>query len=115
MAASYVSPLEYQDYSCKQLGAEASRVSRKASELHGTLKSEADADTAQMAAGLILFWPTLFFLEGGDGPQASEYKRLKGEYEAIEQVSIKKNCGLEFRTIAPAAPPPVKEPAGVNN
>ena len=47
-----------------------------------------------MGVGLILFWPALFFLEGGDGPEAQEYARLKGEREAIERSSIKKKCTL---------------------
>jgi len=101
MTASYVSPIEYQDYSCKQLGAEAKRINRKVHELYGTLEKEADNDAAQMGIGLVLFWPTLFFLEGGDGPQAAEYRRLKGEYDAIEQASIQKECNIEFAPIVP--------------
>jgi hypothetical protein len=45
-----------------------------------------------MAVGMILFWPALFFLEGGDGPQAAEYGRLKGERDALERVAIQKKC-----------------------
>lgn len=101
MTASYVSPVEYQDYSCKQLSEEARRVSKRANELYGTLKKDSENDNAQMAVGLILFWPTLFFLEGGDGPQAAEYQRLKGERDAIEEMSIKKNCGIEFEPMTP--------------
>lgn len=115
MAASYVSPIQFEGYSCKQLGAEAQRVNRKASDLHGALKKEAGNDSAQMAVGLVLFWPALFFLEGGDGPQAAEYQRLKGEYEAIEQVSIKKNCGLEFQRITPPVAEPVKTTPTTND
>ncbi len=92
IASAYVSPIQYQDYSCKQIAREMERISRRASELHGSLNKTASNDNAQMAVGLILFWPTLFFLEGGDGPQASEYARLKGEREALEQVANDKNC-----------------------
>ena len=49
-----------------------------------------------MGVGLILFWPTLFFLEGGDGPEAAEYARMKGEIDALETISIQKNCGIKF-------------------
>ena len=45
-----------------------------------------------MAIGLILFWPALFFLEGGDGPQAAEFSRLIGERDAIDRVSRLKDC-----------------------
>jgi hypothetical protein len=101
----YVSELQYQKYDCEQLSEEAARVSRRASDLHGQLKETADNDAAQMGVGLILFWPTLFFLEGGDGVQAQEYARLKGEREAIEKVSIQKKCGINF------APAPTIDPA----
>lgn len=83
MQTTYISPIQYQSYDCNQISVELDRVSRRTNELYGTLKKEAGKDTAQMAIGLLLFWPTLFFLEGGDGPQAAEYSRLKGEYEAL--------------------------------
>ena len=96
IAPQYVSSIQYQDYDCKQLGGEVARVSRRVSELHASLEKTADNDAAQMGVGLILFWPTLFFLEGGDGAQAQEYARLKGERDAIEQISVKKKCGINF-------------------
>jgi len=113
IGSAYVSELQYQQYKCNQLSAEAARISGRANELFASLKKTADNDEAQMAAGLILLWPILFFLEGGDGPAAQEYARLKGEYEAVEKVAIKKECGLEF---APIVPPEVeKEPEDEDN
>ena len=96
MTAADVSPLAYQNYSCEQLGAEGDRVQRKVNTLYSQLKKDANSDAWQMGVGLVLFWPTLFFLEGGDGPEAAEYRQLKGEYETIQRVSIQKTCGLEF-------------------
>ncbi len=95
LPTAYVSPLQYKDYSCDQISMEMSRVSRKVNELRGVLKEDASNDTAQMAIGLIIFWPALFFLEGGDGADAAEFSRLKGEFEALEQVSIQKSCGIQ--------------------
>jgi hypothetical protein len=92
MTASYVSPVQYQSYDCSQIGAELQRVTRRANELYGQLNKTASDDNAQMAVGMILFWPALFFLEGGDGPQATEYSRLKGERDALEQVAVQKHC-----------------------
>ncbi|MGE0251226.1 MAG: hypothetical protein AB7G80_01095 [Dongiaceae bacterium] len=109
LAAAYVSPTQYQSFSCAQIGEEQSRISRQASQLYGNLKKDADNDAAQMGVGLILFWPALFFLEGGDGPQAAEYQRLKGEYEALEQVSVRKKCGIKFRDITPPKPKEAKK------
>lgn len=92
IASAYVSPVQYADYSCKQVAREMERVSHRASDLYGSLDKTASNDSAQIAVGLVLFWPTLLFLEGGDGPQAAEYARLKGEREALEQVAIEKDC-----------------------
>ena len=96
MTAADVSPLTYQAYDCQQLAAEGDRIQRKVNTLYDQLKKKADADSWQMGIGLVLFWPALFFLEGGDGPEATEYRQLKGEYEAIRKTSIQRKCGLEF-------------------
>jgi hypothetical protein len=92
LPASYVSPVQYQGFSCAQIGSELERVTRRANDLHGGLKKKADNDAVQMGVGLVLLWPTLFALEGGDGADASEYSRLKGERDALEQAAIQKNC-----------------------
>lgn len=94
MQAQYVSPDQYEGYDCTRITNEMGRTSRRINELYGSLKQTADNDAAQMGVGLVLFWPTLFFLEGGDGPEAVEYSRLKGEYEALETVAIQKNCSV---------------------
>lgn len=100
IATVYVSPIQYQNFSCSQIATEIQRVTRRASELEGTLQETADNDAGQMGVGLLLFWPTLFFLEGGDGPQAQEYARLKGERDALEQSAIQKNCGDSSEQVA---------------
>ena len=96
IAASSVSTIQYEGYNCKQIGAELDRVGKKVNQLYYKLDKTAKNDSAQMAIGMILFWPTLFLLEGGDGPDAAEYARLKGELEALEIVSIRKQCGINF-------------------
>jgi hypothetical protein len=40
---------------------------------YNKLQKTTENDQAQMAVGMILFWPALFFLEGGDGAEAAEY------------------------------------------
>ena len=94
LAAQYVSPTQYQALDCDQISLEMERTSRRITELYASLKKTADNDAAQMGIGLVLLWPTLFFLEGGDGPEAAEYSRLKGEYEALETVAIQKKCAV---------------------
>ena len=97
IAAQYVSPMQYQGYDCDQIGLEQSRIERRTNELYASLKNQANADKWQMGIGLVLFWPTLFMLEGGDGPEAVEYARLRGEYNALAEVSVYKKCQLQFR------------------
>ncbi len=89
--------MAYQSYDCDQIALEQSRIERRTGELHQSLKKQADADKWQMGVGLVLFWPTLFMLEGGDGPEATEYARLRGEYNAISEASIAKKCQLKFK------------------
>lgn len=112
ISSAYVSPIQYQGYSCDQVRMELARTTRRANELHGNLKETADTDQTQMAVGLILLWPTLFFLEGGDGPQAQEYARLKGERDALEDVAIQKNCGIVVQPIKPESVPEGKPKEG---
>jgi hypothetical protein len=93
---SYVSPLQYQHLSCVQLGAEAQRVSSRASQVSGVQDDKADKDVAITAAAIVVFWPAAFFV-GGDNQTSAELARLKGEFDTIEQVAIGKNCSLNFR------------------
>jgi hypothetical protein len=101
---SYVSPLQYKDYDCDQIAGDLDRISHRINDLYGRLKKTSDDDSTQMAVGMLLFWPALFFLEGGDGPEAAEYGRLKGEYDALEKVAIQKKCGSGIipKSVTPA-------------
>lgn len=58
----------------------------------GAQKKQADTDAVAMGVGLVLFWPALFFLAGDD--QKEELARLKGEYEALQQAAIQKDCEI---------------------
>ena len=93
--AAYVSPLKYKDYDCDQIALELDHVSQRTTKLYHRLKKERKADNWQMGIGLVLFWPTLFFLEGGDGPEAAEYAQLKGEFESLRTNSVQKKCEIE--------------------
>ena len=104
MTGSYVSPLIYQNYDCQQLLMESDRISRRVQTMHAKLDDKAQSDSTTMTVGLILFWPALFFLDG-DEDGAVEYKRLKGESEAIHQAAVVNKCDL--RLMPP--PMPAKE------
>jgi hypothetical protein len=99
IAATYVSPLQFQGYDCQQLQMEAQRIQSRVGELGGRLDQAASNDKALVGVGMILFWPALFAL-GGTKQQEAEYGRLRGEYEAIQQAAVQKKCA------APATPAP---------
>jgi hypothetical protein len=96
--ATYVSPLKYKDYDCDQIALEMDYVGQRTNNLYQRLKSESTADSWQMGVGLVLFWPSLFFLEGGDGPETVEYSQLKGEFKALRQNSVQRKCGIEGKS-----------------
>lgn len=90
ISSTYISPLQYQGYNCSQIRSELSRVSRRVNEVAGVQDSQASNDSVALGVGLVLFWPALFFMIGKD--KEEEVARLKGEYEALEQAAIQKNC-----------------------
>lgn len=96
IAAAYVSPLNYTSYSCGQLREEASRVSARAAAVSGAQDQKAQNDAVATGVALVLFWPAAFAIKG-DTTSAAEVSRLKGEMEAVEQASVQKRCGIQFR------------------
>ncbi len=96
IAATYVSPIQYSSYSCRQIGEEASRLSSRAAVAAGVQDEKRTGDAIATTAAIVVFWPAAFFI-GGDNAQTAELARLKGEMEALEQASIQKNCGIQFR------------------
>jgi hypothetical protein len=58
-----------------------------------------------MGVGLVLFWPSLLFIKG-DGQTAAELGHLKGEFDTLQQVSIQKNCNIQFRQQNAPSPKP---------
>lgn len=92
VAATYVSPVQYQSYSCNQLARESQRINSRAAQLSGQQDDRRSRDNLATAAAIVVFWPAAF-LVGGDNAQTSELARLKGESDAIGQAAIMKNCG----------------------
>ena len=101
ITAACVSPMQYSSYSCPQLQEEATRVSARAAQATGAQSSKASGDAVAMGVGLVLFWPSLFFIKG-DGTTAAEVARLKGEMDAIEHASVKRRCGIQFMKEKPS-------------
>lgn len=89
---AYVSPIQYQNLDCTQLESELSRVSVKVAQVADIQNKNHKRDVVATTVGTLVFWPALFFLAAGD--QEEELKRLKGEYEALQTASIRKNCSF---------------------
>jgi hypothetical protein len=96
IAAAYVSPIQYQAYSCAQLREEAARVSSRAAIASGAQNQKATGDAVATGVAIVLFWPAAFLIKG-DGASAQEVAQLKGDMDAIEQANIAKRCGLQFQ------------------
>jgi hypothetical protein len=101
IAPAYVSLLMYEPLNCRQLAEEAGRISQRVAVAAGVQDSQASKDTAVTVVSAVIFWPALFFVSG-DNAKTAELARLKGEMEAIEQASIRKNCGIQFRAASPS-------------
>ena len=96
IAAAYVSPIQYQSYSCGQLREEAARVSSRAAIASGAQDQNATSDAVATGVALVVFWPAVFMLKGNSA-NAQEVAQLKGDMDAIEQANIRKRCGIQFR------------------
>ena len=98
IAAAYVSPNQYVSYNCRMFEEEATRVSSRAIAASGAQDQKATSDAVATGVGVVLFWPALFLIKG-EGASAAEVARLKGEMDAIEQASIQKRCGIQFKRV----------------
>ncbi|MFN8829151.1 MAG: hypothetical protein ACK50Q_15675 [Labrys sp. (in: a-proteobacteria)] len=99
IAASYASPAQYQPLSCPQIAEEAQRLSGRLATAAGQQNNKATGDAVATTVSLLVFWPAVFFVQG-DGATAAEVARLKGEAQALEEASARKNCGIQFKRAA---------------
>jgi hypothetical protein len=67
--------------------------------------SKRSDDQVATGVGVIIFWPALFFIKG-DGASAAELGRLKGEYEALEKLAIKKTATFSAEQVNASSAPP---------
>ena len=105
IASGYTSPLAYQGYDCQQIAMEEQTVLAHVSQLGGQIDRRAHNDKIAMGVGVVVFWPALLFVKG-NGEQAAEYARLKGDNEALEHAAIAKHCVGGASTVGFAAPAP---------
>lgn len=90
IAPAYVSPVAYSGLDCAAMNAEASRLSARLASVTGQQQEAASSDAALTAVTLILFWPAIFWIGGGD--QSDELARLRGEAEALQAAAVARGC-----------------------
>jgi hypothetical protein len=96
IAASYVSPYQYDTFTCPQVADEARRVSARAAQVAGVQDEKATKGTVATTVGVIVFWPALFFI-GGNDQQTAELARLRGGLEALDQSQIASAAGFNSK------------------
>jgi len=105
--APYISPAQFQTYSCAELLAEIERIQSRVSHLTDKSSGNASADDKlALDADLSLSWTALFAL-AETKEQEAEYAQLKSEYDAIQQWAVIKQCS---GVIPPAEKPPEFDP-----
>jgi len=91
----YVSPYKYRDFTCEDIALEALALNNRFLVSQGKTAREAKVDSAQLALGLTLFWPALFFLDENN-LESQSYSLMKGQMRALTVVSESKNCNVKF-------------------
>jgi hypothetical protein len=75
-------------------------VSARAAEAAGPQDQKVTNNAVATTVGVIVFWPALFMVKGND-TMTADLARLRGEMEAIEQVSVRKRRSIQFQRRAP--------------
>ncbi|MGI9383358.1 MAG: hypothetical protein ACR2PO_09395 [Methyloligellaceae bacterium] len=96
IAPAYVSPVAYGSLSCGQIAGEMQRVSLAAQQASGVQQKKRTQDKWLTAATIVVFWPAAFFTNG-DGANAAQVARLKGEMQALQQAATLKRCKIKMQ------------------
>ena len=91
IVAQTVPPSTFDSYECDRIATEHDRVSARLAELKTEVDETAADDEVTTTVGILVFPPLLFFLKG-DGAEANEYGRLKGESTALQEAAAQKQC-----------------------
>jgi hypothetical protein len=107
--ANYVSPVEYSNLDCDQIRAELFKVADQVRVVTGQQSRKHTRDAVALTVGLVVFWPALFFMIGGD--KHEELAELKGEYDALDRAATAKNCAVAQELHQAQAHAPEAQPA----
>lgn len=95
VAAAHVSPPNYNQLNCRRLADTAARVSERAFNLRGERDdSKHTWEIVPPSGAPVVLWPTAFI--ANDPAGMAEYTRLKGEFDALLRVSVRKGCATRF-------------------
>jgi hypothetical protein len=81
-------------FECPHLAEEAQSVAITAAEIAG-LPRQAGEPVARKG-DVVVFWPAAFQAQTGGNAGSAELARLKGEFQAIQQAAMAKNCSIRF-------------------
>ena len=92
--AQSISPNMYQNYNCQQLADESTIIFTKIDKLKDSIGDESIYDKAAIAGSIASFGllsPSLLFMHSDTNKEAT-YSLLQGEYSALKQAQVLKNC-----------------------
>lgn len=103
IAPAYVSEVQYQGFTCKQLGEESGRLDAA----YSTAAAQQDKARTDDTVGVILIGLPVSSMSGAN--VAPQIANIKGQQQAVQQAMIQKNC-TSSSMIAPAAAPVTATP-----
>lgn len=86
---AYVSEVQYGGYTCRQIHAEMNRVSR-----HLEAATQANGANQILGAAVAAFAISRGYGISGDDSGDVELRRFRNQYDVLERLSIKKDCGI---------------------
>lgn len=98
IAGTYTPAALYENMPCEQIARESWEVSNRAHTAARLENRHRVEDDIAVTAGLVVFWPALFFTHGSGG-NAAVLAQLKGEMEALETTSRSKGCGIVYNRV----------------
>jgi hypothetical protein len=88
---NYVSTAQYEGYNCKQIAREMQRVSKKIDA--NSVTTEQDTTNAVLGSAVMIYGMSQGYgFYNDNGGNNSENARLVATYDALEQLSIQKDC-----------------------
>ncbi|MCF8479745.1 MAG: hypothetical protein K9H25_04890 [Rhodospirillum sp.] len=88
-----MSSSQFAAYDRDQIAVDRDTLFARALVLATEINGNATGDAWTLGLGVAVFPPALFFLEG-DGQRTHEYARLKGEYQALWEAALDKDCAM---------------------